>query len=216
MAPVPDVGLPADLLGNRPDVRAAGIRLRSSQWQVSAARANRLPALRLTAGGGYGAENLDRLFDNWILTLAGNLTAPIFDGGRRAAEVDRTRAKADENLSAYRLAVLTAVKEVEDALVAESKQRQHLEALKLQREAAGRALEEAGQRYRKGIQDYLPVLTQLLAVQGLDRDLIRQETQLLVERVALYRALGGTWTDSLDPERGTQQADIQRTAEDEG
>ena len=216
VAPVPDVGIPADLLASRPDVRAAGIRLRASQWQVSAARANRLPALRLTVSGGYGAEDLDRLFDNWILTLAGNLAAPIFDGGRRAAEVDRTRAVVDENLSAYRLAVLTAVKEVEDALVAEAKQRQHLEALRQQREAANRALEEAGQRYRKGIQDYLPVLTQLLAVQGLDRDLIRQEAQLLVERVGLYRALGGTWADALEPGPANSAADIRRTGQDEG
>ncbi len=202
LAPIPDTGLPADLLAARPDVRAAGNRLRASEWQVAAARANRLPALRLAAGGGYGAESLDLLFDSWILTLAGSLAAPFFDGGRRAAEVERTRAKADEDLSSYRLTVLTAVKEVEDALVAEAKRREHLEALKRQRQAADRALTEAGERYRNGIQDYLPVLTQLLAVQGLDRELIRQESLLRIERVGLYRALGGKWTDALSPESG--------------
>jgi len=60
------------------------------------------------------------------------------------------------------------------------------------------------------------VLTQLLAVQGLDRDLIRQEAQLLVERVGLYRALGGTWTDSLEPGPEKQAADIRRTGQNEG
>jgi NodT family efflux transporter outer membrane factor (OMF) lipoprotein len=211
MRQVPEIGLPADLLASRPDVRAAGIRLRASDWQVAAARANRLPALRLTLGGGYGAENLDLLFNNWILTLAGSLTAPVFDGGSRAAEVDRTRALVDEDLSAYRLTVLTAIKEVEDALVAEAKQREHIEAVKLQRAAADRALEEAGQRYRKGIQDFLPVLTQLLTVQGLDRDLIRQETLLRVERVGLYKALGGTWTDGLTPDIGLEHVEKRGT-----
>jgi NodT family efflux transporter outer membrane factor (OMF) lipoprotein len=215
IAAMPDAGLPAALLAARPDIRAAGMRLQAADWQVAAARANRLPALRLTLGGGYGAESLDLLFDNWILTLAGSLTAPIFDGGRRAAEVDRTRALADEDLSAYRLTVLTAIKEVEDALVGEAKRQAHLEALKQQRDAADRALKEAGERYRNGIQDYLPVLTQLLAVQGLDRDLIRQETLLRIERVGLYRALGGSWTDDLT-EAGIGFNNTDRTIENDG
>ncbi|MBW2556742.1 MAG: TolC family protein, partial [Deltaproteobacteria bacterium] len=64
---------------------------------------------------------------------------------------------------------------------------------------ARKALEEAGVRYRNGLNDYLPVLTQLLAVQRLERDLIRQRANLLNARISLYRALGGTWTESLTP-----------------
>jgi outer membrane protein TolC len=99
-AEIPATGLPADLLSSRPDLRRAGMRLQAADWQVSAARANRLPAIRLTAGAQYGQGDMDVLFNNWLLTLAGNLTAPIFDGGRRAAEVDRRKALVDENLSA--------------------------------------------------------------------------------------------------------------------
>ena len=73
---LPAVGLPADLLANRPDVRAAGMRLTASQWQVAAARANRLPSLQLTAGAQYGASAMDALFDTWLLNLAADLTAP--------------------------------------------------------------------------------------------------------------------------------------------
>lgn len=195
MGPLPAIGLPADLLSNRPDVRAAGMRLKASEWQVSAAKANRLPALQLTAGAQYGRSDLDVLFDTWLLSLAANLTAPILDGGRRAAEVQRAQALADENLWAYGRVVLNAVKEVEDSLESENRQRQHIEGLEAVMAAARRALEEAIQRYRRGLSDYLPVLTQLLAVQDLERDLIRQQEILIRYRIGLYRALGGGWLD---------------------
>jgi len=197
-AELPALGLPADLLTARPDVRAAGLRLRAADWQVAEARANRLPALRLTAGASYGADELDLLFDNWLLNLAANLTAPLFDGGRRAAAVDRQDAVVAENLARYRETVLTAVKEVEDALVRETKQREHLTALQRQIDVAGKALDQAVERYRKGLNDYLPVLTQLGATQRLARDLISKQTALIRYRIALHRALGGHWTESLE------------------
>ena len=74
--------------------------------------------------------------------------------------------------------------------------------MKLQMEAAKKALDEARTRYLKGISDYLPVLTQLLSVQGLERDPIEQQTQQILYRVGLYRALGGTWTKDLQPGSG--------------
>ena len=207
---LPALGLPADLLANRPDVRAAGMRLTAAQWQVAAARANRLPAFRLTAAAQTGPSELDLLFDTWLLSLAANLTSPIFDGGRRAAEVDLNRAQADENLWAYRQAVLIAIKEVEDALESETRQREHISGLESVIAAARNGLEEAIGRYRRGLSDYLPVLTQLIAVQDLERDMIRQQEALVRYRIGLHRALGGGWIESLespaasmaDPERG--------------
>jgi NodT family efflux transporter outer membrane factor (OMF) lipoprotein len=209
LAELPALGLPADLLAARPDVQAAGHRLQAADWQVAEARANRLPALRLTAGASYGAAELDLLFDNWLLNLAANLTAPLFDGGRRAAAVDRQEAVASANLARYRETVLTAVKEVEDALVREAKQREHLAGLQRQIDVAGKALSQAVERYRKGLNDYLPVLTQLGSTQRLARNLISQQTALIRYRIALHRALGGDWTHGLeapekmlDPARG--------------
>ncbi|MEA3348659.1 MAG: efflux transporter outer membrane subunit, partial [Pseudomonadota bacterium] len=117
---LPILGLPADLLAARPDVKAAGLRLQAGEWEVAAARADRLPALRLTASSSYLAEDLSSLFDNWIINLAANLAGPIFDGGRRRAEVARVRAVVDERLSLYRETVLNAIVEVEDALTRES------------------------------------------------------------------------------------------------
>ena len=202
---LPSLGLPADLLANRPDVRAAGMRLKASEWQVAAARANRLPALRFTAGGQYGRSDLDLLFDTWLLSLAANLTAPIFDGGRRAAEVDQARAQADERLWFYRQAVLTGVKEVEDALESETRQREHIRGLESVMAAARKGLEEAIQRYRRGLSDYLPVLTQLIAVQDLERDLIRQQETLVRYRIGLHRALGGGWIGNTDPPKASME-----------
>ncbi len=202
---LPAVGLPASLLSARPDIQAAGRRLEAADWQIASARANRLPAINLTARARYGDSGLDTLFDNWLLNLSASLTAPIFDGGYRKAEVDRTRAVAAERLARYRDTVLTAIKEVEDALVSEEKQQAHIEGLELVIDTAQKALEEAGVRYRNGISDYLPVLTQLLSVQALENNLILRQENRMATRIALYRALGGVWPAGLSPpEKGLQ------------
>lgn len=193
--PRPSAGLPADLLARRPDIRAAGLRLRAADQRVAAARADRLPALRITAGAQYESGELDSLFDNWILNLSANLVGPVFDAGRRRAEVDRSVAVADERLAAYRGAVYRAVQEVEDALVREDKQIEHVAGVKRQTDVASKALDEAQMRYRNGLNDYLPVLTQILAVQRLERDLISKTAEAYLFRVALCRALGGAWMD---------------------
>lgn len=196
---LPDLGLPADLLADRPDVRAAGLRLQGADWQVAAARADRLPAIRFAADGAFTSTAVSSLFDTWFLQLAGSLSGPIFDGQRRAEEVKRTRAVAEERLASYRLTVLTAIKEVEDALVREQKQKENMALVGTRIETARKALSQATDRYRKGINDYLPVLTQLISVQDLERELIQKEATLLTARIDLYRALGGSWMEELHP-----------------
>jgi len=190
---VPEQGIPADLLALRPDVRASGFRLQSADWQVSAARADRLPAIRLTASAAYNAGEWDLLFDNWMAKLASSITGPIFDAGRREAEVDRTRAVVDERLAAYRYAVVSAVREVEDALVLEAKQQEYIDALEEQLAAARATHTEALGRYRKGLNDFLPVLSALTNAQALERALVQAEHDLLAFRTQLHLALGGSW-----------------------
>ena len=192
--PLPELGLPADLLANRPDVRSAGLLLTASDWSVSAARADRLPGMQLSGSAGFGPSELDLLFNNWIATLAASITGPIFDAGKRKAEVDRTRAVVQERLAAYRETVYTAVKEVEDALVQEAKQETYLAALNEQIALAESYYSEASSRYQKGLDDYLPVLGALTNLQSLQRAEIAARHDLLAYRVALHRALGGRWT----------------------
>jgi multidrug efflux system outer membrane protein len=191
--PLPDYGVPADLLARRPDVRAAGLRLRAADWQVAAARAERLPRLQLSATLSTDAEAIDLLLDNWLARLAASVTGPVFDGGRRKAEVERTRAVVDERLAAYRQVVLEAVAEVEDALVLIDRQHVFIAALDRQLAAAQNSHREALGRYRKGLTDYLPVLTALRNLQSLERDVVEAAHDLRVFRVQLHLALGGTW-----------------------
>ena len=121
---------------------------------------------------------------------------------RQLATVDIRQAEVQQQLAEYRQLVLSAVREVEDALIRETKIREHIGAVKNQLEAAKSALKEAGTRYLNGLNDYLPVLTQILSVQGLESDLIQRQADLLIARVSLYRAIGGSWADELSsPEK---------------
>ncbi len=202
----PGTGIPADLLLNRPDIRASLSRLHGADYRVASARADRLPAIRLTGGIGYNADDIANIFDDWFLNLAAGLTQPLFDGYQRKAEVERTLAVVEEQLADYRLTVLTAIKEVENALIQQKKQREHIEALKQQLTDARSSLQQATQRYQKGLTDYLPVLTALVSTQLLTRDLVSARRELLVFRINLYRALGGSWTQELEqPERLSEE-----------
>ena len=194
MGNLPDVGLPADLLARRPDVRGAGYRLQAADWRVSAAKADRLPAIRLTAGVSYTAAGWSPVFNNWIASLAASITGPLFDGGRRAAEVERTKAVVDERLAAYKETVIAAVQEVEGALHSEMKQREYVTALRRQEEASRIVWEESLFRYRQGLETYFQVLSAQNEWQRLQQSLVTAESALLGDRVALYRALGGDWT----------------------
>lgn len=196
---LPRMGIPADLLAKRPDIRSAGLELRSADWSVAAARADRLPSVKLAANMDFSAPQLATLFENWMLTLAGSVTGHIFDGGYRKAEVDKARAVVDERLADYKSTVFTAFKEVEDALASEKWQRRYIEARRVQLEAARVNLKEASSRYMQGLDTYLPVLTALFSVQDLEFSMVQDRTDLLLSRVALYRALGGSWPENLTP-----------------
>ncbi len=187
----PSIGIPADVLANRPDVRQAGLRLRSADWRVSVARADRLPAIRLTASADYRNVKSSDLFDDWFANLVGGVTGPIIEGGRRHAEVKRTRAVVDERLAEYRGTVLNAIREVEDALISEEKQRELLFSLNQNFELSRTSYREALSRYRNGLIDYLPVLIELVRFQTLERDQIAAQLTLLQTRIDLHRALGG-------------------------
>jgi len=194
VSPLPEIGLPSQLLENRPDIRSAYFRLESSDWGISAARANRLPALALTASVGYRSVEFDDLFDNWFAGFAGALLAPLIDGGRRSAEADRALAVSEERLAYYRETVLTAFREVEDALVREKKQTDYIFSRGNQLTAAKNALSEALLRYRKGDIEYLDVLASITSVQSLEREVLSARRDLLIYRVSLYRALGSRWS----------------------
>ena len=194
LPPAPSAGIPAELLEQRPDIRSAWLSLAAADWDVSAARADRLPRLTLTAEAAYSGQP-SVLFSNWLSSLAAGLTAPLFDGGRRTAEVDRTLAVAEEQVQQYGKIVATAVGEVQDALINEEKQREHVERLTEQLRYAVVARGEAHQGYLNGRDDFLRFITEHKNVQSLERRLVRQQAALFDSRIALHRALGGTVAD---------------------
>jgi outer membrane protein TolC len=198
----PASGVPADLLARRPDLQAEWALLAAADWNVSAARANRMPALSLTGSAAYGSDSMDRLFDNWVMNLASGLTLPLIDGGTRRAEVARTRARADEQVAAYRAAVLSALGEVEDALSAENSQQAYSDALRRQLAAADLTAEEAFRRYSRGLETYYEALSMETTRQSLELSVLAAEYQLLADRVQLYRVLGGDWSGVLESRSG--------------
>ena len=191
--PFPATGIPADLLQDRPDVRAGWNRLLAAGWDVAAAKADRLPALRLTGAFEHNGEALHRGLDNWLARLALGLTLPIVDGGSRAAEVKRQEALGAERLAAYEKTVLTALSEVDSAVHTLRKQQELRDALIVQRHAVEAALLSARIRYQNGVVTYDIVLNLLLKLQQLERTVIQEEAALLITQTGLCRALGKGW-----------------------
>lgn len=189
--PPPAAGFPAELLDRRPDLKRGYREVLAADRQLAAARADRYPRISLTATSALGAQELADLLDNWMASLAANLVAPLFDGGRRRAEVERTRAVVSERIHLYGQQVLTAFREVEDALVQEEQQRALIQSLEAQLELARLTLERLRDRYTKGASDYLDVLDALSSQQSLERDVVGARRDLLGFRIALYRALAG-------------------------
>ena len=189
--PLPQTGVPSELLQRRPDLRQAYEQLAAADARLAAAIAERFPRLGLSAQGTSAGSSSRELFDRWLATLAANLVAPILDGGARRAEVAYRRAVLAERWQAYRQAVLQAVEEVETALVQEQQYRQLLESLQRQLALADRTVERLRDSYSKGAVDYLRVLDALLTQQGLQRAELQTRRNLLWERIRLCRALAG-------------------------
>ena len=191
---LPGVGIPADLLNNRPDLRAALTRVEAADERVAAAIADRFPTISLS--GSYGTLRQDvtaGLLSGEFWSLLGNLSMPIVDGGRRRAEVDRQQAALREAVALYQQTVLNAFKDVEDALANNYATAQRLEQLAATAEATGATLRLSTDRYLAGLDDYLPVLTAQRTDFETRSNLLAAQRQLLVDRISLARALGGSW-----------------------
>lgn len=194
---LPGVPLPATLLDQRPDVRAAQLRLRAADYRIAVAISERLPGLTLNGTFGLQAFSLADFFQSTVWSIAASISGSIFDGGRRSAEVERTKAVVQERIATLGQVTLNALREVEDALSRERYQQQYVEALEGQLSTATQLLSDTRTRYEEGIGDYLPVLTALRQLQTLEQQIVGARRQLLTERVQLYRALGGDWSEQM-------------------
>lgn len=193
--PVP-AGLPASLLAQRPDIAAAWERLEAARLRIGARRAERFPALSLSAStGSQGGAPLDA-FDigqNWLLSLAASLTAPIFDGGRIDANIRSARATYDEQAAAYGQAVLNGWREVTQATSDYDEQRRRYMLIHAQLDDAQASLDLQAERYRAGIGDYISWLDAARALYQVQTGLSSAARDVALARLGIHRALGGDW-----------------------
>jgi NodT family efflux transporter outer membrane factor (OMF) lipoprotein len=200
MPPLPETGVPADLVRRRPDVQSAFNILQAADREVAAAISNQYPRFSISASASTSADNVEKLFKDWAYSLAGNLMAPIFYGGRLNAEVDRTEAVKKQRLYTYGQTILNAFQEVEDALVQEKKQKEKIKSIKKQLDLARQTYEQLRVEYFNGMGGYLDVLTALNEVQQLRRSLLTANLTLLEYRITLYRSIAG----GFDTQRSTE------------
>lgn len=192
LPPLPQTGVPAELVQRRPDLRQAWRLVQAADEDLAAAISACFPRFSIEASVNSRASDAADLFDNWLATLAGNLLVPLVDGGERRAEIRRSEAVVSELFREYGQTVLTAIREVEDALVREQQQDRRLQSLQNQSQLADTTYRQLRNQYLNGTGSYIEVLTALQDRQDLERRILTTRQQLLTTRVALYRALAGS------------------------
>ncbi len=189
------VGVPADALRRRPDVRSAERSLAAQTARIGVAEAARWPDLSLAGSIGLDSLSLDDLYFDGTRTARGAVNAvwTLFDFGRVRRNVDIQTARQEEALSVYEAAILTALEDVENALVAYSQEQERHHSLTIAAAAAQTAFELARYQYESGLVDFQTVLDMqrsLLSAQDL---LAASDGELIANLVRLYKALGGGW-----------------------
>jgi len=130
-------------------------------------------------------------FADAVTSVFAGLAAPLFDAGLRRSEVIFRKARLKDALAGYSDRYLSALFDVEAALLEERKSAEQLTLVERQLVTAQRLLTEARNRFSQGLTDYLPVVTSLSIVQSLERDVVSSRKSVLSARVGLHRALGG-------------------------
>ena len=186
--------LPSELLRRRPDIMQAERQLAAATADVGNQTAQLYPKLNLTMF--LGLQNM-KLSDfspvgkSW--SMAGGVSTPIFNWGRIQANIDHSVASQEEALLVYQETILTAVKEVEDALIAYREEQHRREALERAVSANQLAFKLSEERYLRGLTTFLNVLESQRTLFQAETSLIASQARISTSLVALYKALGGGW-----------------------
>jgi NodT family efflux transporter outer membrane factor (OMF) lipoprotein len=186
--------LPSELLQRRPDIRRAERQLAVANASVGVATAELYPKINLAAFIGLQNTTITDftpLGKSW--SAASSLTMPIFNWGKLNANIDSKKAQFEQTFLTYQSTVLSAFKEVEDALIAYSKEQERHKALTKAVVANQLAVQLANERYQKGLTSFLDVLTSQTGLYQAQSNLISSENALSNNLVVLYKALGGGW-----------------------
>jgi len=186
--------LPSELLQRRPDIRRAERQLAVANASVGVATAELYPKINLAAFIGLQNTTITDftpLGKSW--SAASSLTLPIFNWGKLNANIKSKKAQFEQAFLTYRSTVLSAFKEVEDALAAYSNEQERHKALAQAVAANQLAVHLANERYQNGLTAFLDVLTSQSALYQAQSLLVASESELASNLVVLYKALGGGW-----------------------
>jgi multidrug efflux system outer membrane protein len=194
LAAIP-VGAPSSLLQQRPDILAAEHSLKAANANIGAARAAFFPTISLTATAGTASNQLSGLFDGgtgtW--TFMPQINLPIFDGGKRVADLDVAEVGTKQAVASYEKSIQTAFKEVADTLGAQADYQQQLQAQQDLVDANQTYFKLAEFRYEQGVDSYLTRLDAQRSLFSARQGLISTRLAQLSNQVALYKAVGGGW-----------------------
>ncbi len=193
------VGLPSDLLQQRPDVLQAEYQLRAVNASIGAARAAFFPRISLTGAAGSASSELSGLFDggSGYWSFSPSISVPIFNAGQLRANLDYAQISKNIQVAQYEKAIQTAFREVADGLAAQATYTRQVQAQRDLLETSEDYYNLAERRYRTGIDSYLTVLDAQRQLFSVQQQLITDRLAQMTSEVNLFKALGGGWQDTV-------------------
>lgn len=205
-APIPSpkmsvsTGIPADILVSRPDVRLAERQLAQYTAKIGKAEANRYPSISLTGDISSSAASIGDLAKRSSIgwSLGPSLTVPIFQGGQLKAAVDVAKAERDQYFIAYQSAVLSAMEDVENAVVSLTQERLKYGKLVSSSSSYNRASDLSRTLNKAGVTDFLDVLDAERSLYSAEEAVIQSRASIATDYISLNKALGGGWDGDVD------------------
>ncbi len=204
--PSPPPGVPADLLRRRPDIRLAEAEIHAATARIGVATADLFPKFTIFGSAGLRSADFSSWFD-WtsrIWSFGPSVSWNVFDMNRTRSNIELQKAVQDQSLIAYRQTVLSALQEVENALIASSKEEEHRRSLVDAVGANRKAVDLATMLYTQGQTDFLNVLDAQRSLYATEDALVQSTGSVSTNLVALFKALGGGWRDEQDQEAAAQ------------
>jgi outer membrane protein, multidrug efflux system len=198
-APLAGVGIPAEVLRQRPDVLAAERSLAAATAEIGVAQAQLYPALAISGNIGANATSISDLFDTITGGVFAGVTQLIFDGGRARSQVRTARAAADAAFAAYKGTVLVALEDVENALVAYRTAQDRAREFGVALQAAETTALLSRNQYRSGLTDFTTLTQAESGLLNARNGLVQAQADQSTALVQLFLALGGGWDSSTVP-----------------
>ena len=200
--PIP-AGVPADILLTRPDVRLAERQYAQATARIGQKEAQRYPSLTLTGNISTAATQPGELGKSSSISwsVGPGISVPIFEGGQRIAAVEVARAQRDQSFVAYRSSVLTALEDVENALVSMKKEKERSAKLAVAANSYSKALTLSRSLYQSGNTSFLELLNAERSHYSSEQSLIESRVSITKDYISLMKALGGGWNGEVDDKK---------------